>query len=78
MKTEPKIGERVAWNNVRYRCYEDKLMSCCYCDLNASEACHLVACNKMNRRDNKHVFFIREGHYTRKQLSEILKARRPR
>ena len=73
MKNEPKIGERVAWNNVRYRCYEDKRYSCAWCDLFDNEVCRLVECRKLYRKDGKDVFFIREGHYSRKELSDILK-----
>lgn len=71
MKTEPKIGERVAWNNVRYRCYEDMKNSCAWCDL--FKVCLFVNCRARYRQDGKNVFFIREGHYSRKELSNILK-----
>ena len=73
MKTEPKIGERVAWNNVRYRCYEAVKLSCVWCDLFDDNCCHLVECRKKYRKDGKDVFFIREGHYSRMELSNILK-----
>lgn len=76
MKTEPKIGERVAWNNVRYRCYEDKIDSCCSCDFDETEICRLVECCGSCRQDGKGVIFIREGHYSRRELIEILKRRR--
>lgn len=74
MKTEPKIGERVAWNNVRYRCYEDKIDSCCLCDFDETEICRMVECSRNCRQDGKAVIFIREGHYSRKYLN-ILKRR---
>lgn len=77
MKHEPKIGERVAWDNVRYRCYEDNCNTCIGCDLwGVNEACRIVECRPNCRQDGKSVFFLREGHYSRKELIKFLKRRR--
>lgn len=76
MKTEPKIGARVAWNNVRYRCYERGTNSCQLCDMCGRDVCGMVQCGHLFRKDGKDVVFIREGHYSRKELSILLKKRR--
>lgn len=69
---EPKIGERVAWNFMWYRCFSAPSDGCRLCDMCGRPVCGMVECSPTRRKDGKAVIFIREGHYNRKQLNEIL------
>ena len=74
MMIEPKKGGKVVLHGVKYRCYVCKMLFACqWCDLCGHDACGLMKCRPARRKDGKRVLFIREGHYSREELNEILK-----